>query len=85
VCMEEITKRRQHLLENLARHAKAARVRLCLDFVGAARLLRTDPSILAGIEQGVDSDMSIEAVIDLARGLGLTDQGLPRPKPSGSL
>lgn len=85
MCMEQAKGRRQALLQNLAHHAGPARARLCLDLVNAARLLATDPSVIAGIEQGADNDLSFESVISLARGLGLTDLGLPRPKPSGSI
>lgn len=83
--MEQAIGRRQALLQNLARHAGPARARLCLDLVNAARLLGTDPNVIASIERGADSDLSIEAVMKLARGLGLTDLGLPRPQPSGSI
>ena len=85
VCIEQTAERRRALFENLAHHAGPARAQLCLNLIDAARLLGIDPSIIVGIEQGDDSDLSIEVAIALARGLGLTDLGLPRPKPFGSI
>ena len=85
MCIEQTAERRRALFENLAHHAGPARAQLCLTLIDAARLLGIDPSIIVGIEQGDDSDLSIEAAIALARGLGLTDLGLPRPKPFGSI
>ena len=84
MCMEKRTDARRALFQNLAHYAGPARARLCLNLVDAARLLRTDPRIIEAIEQGADSDLSIEDAIRLARGLGLTDLGLPRSKPPGS-
>lgn len=84
MCMAQTAERRRVLLRNLAQHAGPARAKLCLDLITAARLLGTDPIVIEAIEQGADSDLSLEAATGLAQGLGLTDLGLPRSKPSGS-
>ncbi|MCJ2111013.1 hypothetical protein MKK64_07375 [Methylobacterium sp. E-025] len=83
--MEQTAERKRTLLQNLAHYAGPARAKLCLDLITAARLLGTDPSIIEAIEQGTSNDLSLEAAIGLAQGLGLTDLGLPRSKPSGSI
>lgn len=83
--MEQMADNRLRLFENLSIHAGLARTRMGLALSDAARLFEVEVSIIEGIERGEDRDFSIEVLLRLARHLGLTQVGLPRGKPIGSL
>ncbi|TXM64859.1 helix-turn-helix domain-containing protein [Methylobacterium sp. WL12] len=82
--MKQTPKYRSEILQNLSVHAASARSGMGLSLPAAARLLKTDQGTIEDIEWGKDVPLSIESIINLARGLGLTDLGTPRGKPAGS-
>lgn len=81
--MDEIEEQRHVVLRNLAAHAGPARGRLCLSLDNAARLVRIAPEIIAAIENGSDCTPSLAILTQLALFLGLTEIGVPRPRPLG--
>ncbi|MCJ2079021.1 helix-turn-helix domain-containing protein [Methylobacterium sp. E-016] len=83
--MEQMADNRLRLFENLSINSGLARTRMGLALSDAARLFGVEQSIIEGIERGENRDVPIEILLRLARGLGLTQVGLPREKPIGSL
>jgi hypothetical protein len=81
--MDEMEERRHVVLRNLAVHACSARVRLRLSLDAAARLACLAPEVIAAIENGSDRASSLAVATHLALFLGLTEIGLPRPRPAG--
>ncbi|MCJ2139106.1 hypothetical protein [Methylobacterium sp. E-066] len=81
--MDEIEERRHVVLCNLAAHAGPARGRLCLSLENAARLARLAPEVIAVIENGSGGTTSLAVLTRVALFLGLTELGMPRPRPSG--
>ncbi len=81
--MDEIEERRHVVLRNLATHAGPARGRLRLSLDDAARLTRLAPGVVAAIENGCGCTTSFTALTHLALFLGLTELGVPRPRPLG--
>jgi hypothetical protein len=79
--MDEIEERRHVVLRNLAAHAAPARSRLGLSLDNAARLTCLAPEVIAAIENG--SACTSTLATHLALFLGLTELGLPRPRPTG--
>ncbi|AYO84199.1 MULTISPECIES: hypothetical protein [Methylobacterium] len=81
--MDEVEERRHVVLRNLAVHAGAARGRLRLSLDAAARLACLAPEVIAAIENGSGCASSLTVATHLALFLGLTELGLPRPRPAG--
>ena len=81
--MDATEERRQATLRNLSRHAGPARGRLCLSLADAARLVGITPEILGEIENARGCALPLAALTHLARSLGLTEVGEPRPLPPG--
>jgi transcriptional regulator with XRE-family HTH domain len=81
--MDEIEERRHVVLRNLAAHAAPARSRLGLSLDNAARLTCLAPEVIAAIENGSTSTSTLAVATHLALFLGLTELGLPRPRPTG--
>ena len=81
--MDEIEERRHVVLRNLAAHAGPARGRLCLSLDNAACLARLAPEVITAIENGSSCVTSLAVLTRLALFLGLTELGVPRPRPSG--
>ncbi|MCJ2096644.1 hypothetical protein MKK67_29675 [Methylobacterium sp. J-072] len=81
--MDEIEERRHVVLRNLAAHAGPARGRLCLSLDNAARLAHLAPEVIAAIENGSDCTFSLAVLTRVALFLGLTELGMPHPRPSG--
>ena len=81
--MAEVGTQRQVMLHNLATHAARARDRLRLSLPDAARLAELTPEVLADIENGRNSTLSLAALTHLALFLSLTESGVPRPLPPG--
>ena len=81
--MGEPDEQRYDLLSNLATHAGPARGRLRLSLDNAARLARLSPEVIAAIENGSGCTTSLDALTHLALFLGLTELGVPRPRPLG--
>ncbi|WP_092047013.1 helix-turn-helix domain-containing protein [Methylobacterium pseudosasicola] len=81
--MDEVEEQRHVVLRNLAAHAGPARGRLGLSLDNAARLTRLTPEVIAAIENGRSCTSSFAAVTQLAMFLGLTELGVPRPRPPG--
>jgi hypothetical protein len=81
--MDEIEERRHVVLRNLAAHAAPARSRLGLSLDNAARLTCLAPEVIAAIENGSACTSTLAVATHLALFLGLTELGLPRPRPTG--
>jgi hypothetical protein len=81
--MDEIEERRHVVLRNLAAHAAPARSRLGLSLDNAARLTCLAPEVIAAIENGSACKSTLAVATHLALFLGLTELGLPRPRPTG--
>lgn len=81
--MDEIEERRHVVLRNLATHAGPARDRLRLSLDNAARLARLAPEVIAAIENGNGCMFSLAELTHVALFLGLTELGVPRPRPAG--
>ncbi|MCJ2055030.1 hypothetical protein MKL09_00440 [Methylobacterium sp. J-048] len=81
--MNEIEERRHVVLYNLAAHAGPARGRLRLSLDDAARLARLAPEVIAAIENGNGCTSSLAVLTHVALFLGLTELGVPRPRPPG--
>lgn len=81
--MNEREERRRDLLRNLALHAGPARGRMGLSLTDAARLVGLTPEELVTVERGAVCALSLAAVEQLTLFLGLTESGLPRPRPAG--
>jgi transcriptional regulator with XRE-family HTH domain len=81
--MVENEEQQRVLLHNLAMHSGPARARLRLSLSNAARLAGLAPEALSMIENGSGCTLSLAALTHLALSLGLTEEGEPRPLPSG--
>ena len=81
--MSEFEEQHDALLRNLATHACAARGRLGLSLPDAARLAGLTPDVVGAIETGSDCALPLAALRQWAMFLGLTQCGLPRPRPAG--
>lgn len=81
--MDEIEERRHVVLRNLATHAGPARGRLCLSLNDAAQLASLAPEVITAIEKGSGCAISLAVLTRLALFLGLTELGVPRPRPAG--
>ncbi|RYY14508.1 MAG: hypothetical protein EON55_08285 [Alphaproteobacteria bacterium] len=81
--MDEIEERRYVVLRNLATHAGPARNRLRLSLDNASRLACLAPEVIAAIENGNGCTSSLAVLTHVALFLGLTELGVPRPRPLG--
>lgn len=81
--MNEFEEQRRLVRGSLAAHAGAARTQMRLSLCDAARLTCLTPEIMAAIENGSDRTSSLALMRHLALFLGLTELGLPRPRPAG--
>ncbi|MFK5600529.1 hypothetical protein ACFZ8E_26595 [Methylobacterium sp. HMF5984] len=83
--MDQMAGDRLRLFQNLAAHAALTRAKMGLSLSDAARLFGIEQNIIEKIERREDCDLPIKVLLRLAQGLGLTDVGLPREKPNGSV
>ena len=81
--MDDIERRWHVVLRNLAAHAGPARDRLRLSLDNAAHLACLAPEVIAAIENGNGCTFSLAELTHVALFLGLTELGVPRPRPPG--